>query len=107
MIKREEKAWQHFKELKCFLPKQSLLLWKGNFKHYIDKFIEEHLDEKLFITAILCEDREEEEQTASTSTGSNIWWLVPSKNRNWCSNPSMRLYVLSLTVHFYGKVEGM
>jgi hypothetical protein len=62
MIKREEKARQHFEELKYFLPKQSPLSWKRDFKQYIDKFIEEHLDEKLFITAIPCEDEEEEEQ---------------------------------------------
>jgi hypothetical protein len=52
MIKREAKAWQHFEELKDFLPKKSPLLWKRDFKHYVDKFIEEHLDEKIFITKI-------------------------------------------------------
>ena len=62
MIKREEKARQHFEELKDFLPKKSPLSWKRDFKHYVDKFIEEHLDEKIFITEIPCEDEEEEEQ---------------------------------------------
>ena len=43
----------------------------------------------------------------STSMGYDVWWLVPSKNGNWYSNPSMLLHVWRLTVHLYGKVEGM
>jgi hypothetical protein len=62
MIKREEKAQQHFKKLKYFLLKQSPLLWKRDFKCYTNKFIEEHLNDKNIFTAILCKDEEAEEQ---------------------------------------------
>jgi hypothetical protein len=61
MIEREEKARQHFEKLKDTLPKQSPLLWKKDFKHYIDKFIKEHLDKKELMAAIPCEDKEEEQ----------------------------------------------
>ena len=44
---------------------------------------------------------------ASTSMGYDVWWPVPSRSGNWCSNPSMLLCARSLTVHLYGKVEGM
>jgi len=61
MSKIEERAWQHFEELKCTLPELSLCWWKKDFKSYIDKFIAKHLDEKDIITAIPGKDEEEEE----------------------------------------------
>jgi hypothetical protein len=66
---------------------QSPLLWKRDFKRCIDRFIKEHLDEKLFITAIPAKMKKKRSRTTSTSMGSDVWWLVPSKNGIWCSNP--------------------
>ena len=45
--------------------------------------------------------------TVFTSMGYDVWWLVRFRNGNWYSNPSMLLYVRSLTARLYGKVEGM
>ena len=64
MIGKEEQARKHFEELKDALPVLSLRWWKKDFKAYVDKFIEEHLEEKEFITAIPCEGKEEEELDA-------------------------------------------
>jgi len=61
MSEMEERARQHFKELKCTLPELSPHWWKKDFKSYVDKFIAKHLDEKDIITAIPGEDEEEEE----------------------------------------------
>ena len=61
MIKKEEKAQQHFKELKHIFSNVSSGWWKKNFKHHIDKFIEELLSEKKFISGIPCEDEKDEE----------------------------------------------
>ena len=62
MIEKEEKARQHFRELKDVLSKQSPRWWKKDFKLYAEKFIEERLIEKEFITAIPCENEDEEEK---------------------------------------------
>jgi len=61
MTKREEKARQHFKELKGTLPKLSPRWWKKDFKSYVDEFIAERLLQKDIITAIPGENEEEEE----------------------------------------------
>jgi len=61
MTEREERAQQHFKELKDTLPELSPRWWKREFKSYVDKFIAECLNEKDIITAIPGEDKEEEE----------------------------------------------
>ena len=61
MIEKEEKAWQHFKELKDILLMFSPSWWKKGFKSYINEFIGECLIEKELVTAILCKDEEEEE----------------------------------------------
>ena len=62
MVEKEEHAQQQFQEMKDSLPELSPRWWKKDFKHYIDKFIEECLDMKGFVAAIPCEDEEEEEQ---------------------------------------------
>jgi hypothetical protein len=62
IIEKEEEARQHFEELKDILPQLSPRWWKKHFKHYIDKFIGECLVEKEFVTAVPCEDEDEEEQ---------------------------------------------
>ena len=61
MSEMEERAQQHFEELKCTLPELSPCWWKQDFKSYIDKFIAKRLDKKDIITAIPGEDEEEEE----------------------------------------------
>jgi hypothetical protein len=61
MIEKEEKARQHFEELKDILPIFSPGWWEKNFKHHVDEFIRDRLIEKELITAIPCEDEEEEE----------------------------------------------
>ena len=61
MIKKEEKARQHFEELKDILLKLSPRWWKKDFKSYIDKFIEKQLEEKEAAAEMLCENKEEEE----------------------------------------------
>jgi len=61
MVEKEEKAWQHFEELKDILLKLSPRWWKQDFKSYVNQFIAERLDEKDIVTAIPCEDKEEEE----------------------------------------------
>ena len=62
MIEDEEEARQHFEKLKDTLPKLSPRWWKKDFKRYVDKFIGERLIEKEFVTAVPCEDEDEEEQ---------------------------------------------
>jgi len=57
----EERAWEHFEELKCALPELSPHLWKRDFKSYVDKFIAECLGEKDIVTAIPGKDEEGEE----------------------------------------------
>jgi hypothetical protein len=61
MAENEEKARQHFKELKCALPNLYPLLWKEEFKWLIDEFIAERLEEKHIITAVPCESEGGEE----------------------------------------------
>jgi len=61
MTEREERAQQHFKELKDTLLELSPHWWKREFKSYVDKFIVECLNKKDIITAIPGEDKEEEE----------------------------------------------
>ena len=61
MVEREEKARQHFEELKGILLELCLRCWKQEFKSYVDQFIAERLDEKDIVTVIPCEDEEEEE----------------------------------------------
>ena len=62
MIEKEENAQQYFEELKELLPELSPRWWKKDFKHYVDKFIEECLVEKEFVTAVPCEGEDEEEE---------------------------------------------
>jgi len=61
MIEKEEKAWQHFEELKDILLMFSLSWWKKGFKSHVNEFIGECLIEKELVTAIPCKDEEEEE----------------------------------------------
>jgi len=81
MIGKEEQAWKHFEELKDTLPVLSPQWWKKDFKAYVDKFIEEHLQEKEFITAIPCEGKEEEELDAIYLHG--IQHLVARAVQEW------------------------
>jgi len=60
MIIKEEQAQKHFEELKDALPVLSPHWWRKDFKAYVDKFIRERLEEKEFITVILCKGEEEE-----------------------------------------------
>jgi len=60
MTEREERAQQHFKELKDTLLELSPCWWKREFKSYVEKFIVECLDKKDIITAIPGKDKEEE-----------------------------------------------
>ena len=62
MVEKEEQARQQFQQLKDSLPELSPRWWKKDFKQYVDKFIEECLDMKGFVTAIPCEDEQEKEQ---------------------------------------------
>jgi hypothetical protein len=61
MTKQEEKAWQHFEELKNILPQLLPYWWKKDFKFYVNRFIEEHLDMKDLITEIPGEDEEDKD----------------------------------------------
>jgi hypothetical protein len=61
MIKKEEEAREHFEELKDTIS-MFLRSWKKDFKYHVDKFIGERLVEKEFVTAVPCEDEDEEEQ---------------------------------------------
>jgi len=63
MVEKEEKARQHFQDLKDVLPQlSSQHRWKKDFKYYVDKFIQERIEEKNFATLMPCEDEAEEEQ---------------------------------------------
>jgi hypothetical protein len=61
MTKWEEKAWQHFEELKNILPQLSSHWWKKDFKFYVDRFIEERLNTKDLIAEIPGEDEEDKD----------------------------------------------
>jgi hypothetical protein len=61
MIEKEEKAREHFEELKDILLMFSPSWWKEGFKSHVDKFIGERLIEKELVAAIPCKDEEEEE----------------------------------------------
>ncbi len=61
MAEKEEKARQHFEELKATLPKLSPCWWKKDFKSYVDNFIAEHLSWKDVMAVLLTEDEEEQE----------------------------------------------
>jgi hypothetical protein len=62
MIEQEERARQHFEELKEVLRRLSPRWWKKVFKHYVDEFIEDRLIEKEFVIVVPCENKDEEEQ---------------------------------------------
>jgi len=81
MAEKEEKARQHFEELKCALPELSLCWWKKNFKSYVDKFIEECLYKKEFITVVPCKDKDEEELDCVYLHG--LWHLVAGAIQEW------------------------
>jgi len=81
MTEKEEKAWQHFEELKCALLELSPHWWKKDFKSYVDKFIGECLDKKQFITAVLCEDNGKEEHDCIYLHG--LWHLVAGAIQEW------------------------
>jgi len=81
MTEREERAQQHFKELKGTLPELSPCWWKREFKSYVDKFIAECLDKKDIITAIPGEDKEEEELDRTHLHG--IQCLVAGTVQEW------------------------
>ncbi len=80
MIKKEEKAQQHFEELKDILSKLSLHWWKRDFKSYIDKFIEKQLEEKEAATEMLCKNKEEEPICMYLH---GLWCLVASAAQEW------------------------
>jgi hypothetical protein len=61
MIEKEEKARQHFEELKDILLMFSPHGWKKNFKGHVDKFIGDRFVEKELVIAVPCENKEEEE----------------------------------------------
>ena len=60
MVKGEEWARQHFRELKDILSKLSLHWWKKDFKHHVDKFIGDLFIQKEMVTEPPCENEEEE-----------------------------------------------
>jgi len=60
MVKGEEQARQHFRELKDILPKLSPRWWKKDFKHHVDKFIGDLLIQKEMVTEPPCKNEEEE-----------------------------------------------
>ncbi len=62
MVEKEENAWQHFEELKDVLLEVSLCWWKKHFKHNVDKFIRECLNEIITILPLLGEEGEEQEE---------------------------------------------
>jgi hypothetical protein len=62
MTEKEEKAWQHFEELKGTLQELSPCWWKKHFKHHVDKFIGECLDEAITIFPLLGEEGEDAEK---------------------------------------------
>ena len=62
MIETEENTWQYFEELKDILPRISPRWWKRDFKHHVDKFIEDRLIEKEFVVVVPCENEDGEEQ---------------------------------------------
>jgi hypothetical protein len=64
MIENEENTRQYFEELKDNLPRLSPRWWKKDFKHFVDKFIEDRLIEKEFVDVVPCENEHEEEQDA-------------------------------------------
>jgi hypothetical protein len=61
MTEWKEKARQHFEELKNILPQLLPHWWKKDFKFYVNRFIEEHLDTKDLIAEIPGEDKEDKE----------------------------------------------
>jgi hypothetical protein len=61
MTKWEEKAQQHFEELKNILPQLLPRWWKKDFKFYVDRFIEECLDMKDLIAEIPDKDEEDKD----------------------------------------------
>jgi len=81
MVKKEEKAWQHFEELKAILPKRSPYWWKNQFKSYVDTFIEAHIDSKELICSMPCQDEEEEENDRIDSHG--LRHLVAGAAQEW------------------------
>ena len=81
IIEKEEEARQHFEELKDILPQLSPRWWKKDFKHYINKFIGEHLIEKEFVTAVPCKNEDEEEQDHIDLHG--LWHLVAGAAQEW------------------------
>ena len=81
MVKKEEKAWQHFKELKAILPKRSPCWWKNQFKSYVDTFIEARIDSKELICSMPCQDEEEEENDRIDSHG--LRHLVAGAAQEW------------------------
>ena len=62
MVKEEEWAWYHFKELKNILSTLSPHRWRKDFKCYVDKFINEHLYKKEFIVLMPCISKVDEEK---------------------------------------------
>ena len=62
MVEKEENARQHFEELKGILPEVFPHSWKRRFKHNVDKFIGECLDEVITILPLLGEEGEEQEE---------------------------------------------
>jgi len=81
MVKREEKAHQHFEELKGILLELCPHCWKQKFKSYVNQFIAENLDKKDIVTVIPCEDKEEEELDCMYLHG--LWHLVAGAIQEW------------------------
>ena len=81
MTEEEEKARQHFEELKSTLPKLSPHWWKKNFKSYIDNFIAEQLEWKDVLNVLPGKDEEGQERDHAYLHG--LRHLVAGANQEW------------------------
>ena len=81
MVKEEEWAWQHFKELKNILSTLSPHRGRKDFKCYMDKFINEHLYKKEFIVLMPCVSKVDEEEEHKSLHG--LWRLVAGAIQEW------------------------
>ena len=81
MVKEEEWAWQHLKELKNILSTLSPCWWRKDFKRYVDKFINKHLYKKEFIVLMLCVSKVDEEEEHKSLHG--LQCLVVGAIQEW------------------------
>ena len=81
MIEEEEWAWQHFEKLKNILLTPYPHRWRKDFKHYVDKFINEHLYKKEFIVLMPCISEADEKEKRKSLHG--LWCLVAGAVQEW------------------------